>query len=178
VVCTHAYGHHRSCSKLITLALYFKSCNLWSQGCNYAPNPQPSDHKHWHVAQCLTTTGAYGFPGWSLHKWARKPDLGCYAVSGTFWLLDWSIVACTIWIWTDWIVGCHSWNPLCLLMWMCDPSILWWRTTSSLAFAMLTGSVYVYLSVQYLADVVALVAQLLVMVFLCINMWCTLAVEP
>jgi hypothetical protein len=40
---------------------------------------------------------------------------------------------------------------------------------SSLAFAMLIGSVYVYFSVQYLADMEALVAQLLGYDFLCIN---------
>jgi hypothetical protein len=40
---------------------------------------------------------------------------------------------------------------------------------SSLAFAMLIGSVYVYLSVQYLADMEALIVQLLGYNFLCID---------
>jgi hypothetical protein len=45
-------------------------------------------------------------------------------VSGMFWLLNWSIVACTIQIWTDWIVGYHSWNTLCLLMQTCDAAVV------------------------------------------------------
>jgi hypothetical protein len=40
---------------------------------------------------------------------------------------------------------------------------------SSLAFAMLTGSVYVYFSVGYLVDMKALVVQLLGYDLLCIN---------
>ena len=90
-------------------------------------------------------------------------------VSDTFWVLDWGMVAATIQIWTDWIGGYHPWNPVWLLMQTHNPSILWWRATSSLAFAMLTRSIYVYFSVWYLADMVALVVWLLVYIFLCIN---------
>jgi hypothetical protein len=90
-------------------------------------------------------------------------------VSGTFWVLDWGVVAGTIWIWADWIVGYHSWNPVLLLMQMYNPSILWWRAMSSLAFAMLIGSVYVYFNVQYLAEMEALVVWLLGYDFLCMN---------
>ena len=58
---------------------------------------------------------------------------------------------------TQWLVlyGLGLWVAISgtlylLLIWMHDSNILWWRTMSSLAFAVLIGSVCVWLWVQYL----------------------------